>query len=809
MTDPNLPTMRTRINGLALTLAEKTWAQEKLDAHPNLASTWTPETDVDLIAFIKQSATQSAPPGPLWGSTGLSGSSSHSGGPGCRFSCGHEMTDPNLPTMRTRINGLALTLAEKTWAQDKLTANPDLATTWTPETDVNLTAFIKQSATQSAPPGSSSRIRGREGFLAGHVTRKLTQSSYYVYVGFSSCSSVLGGISEEKFEELMRITKAAYEEATQSRRERLQKSVSGKQRDNLSQLNWKNKLIQYYQRADLNNPGNITCMMLNQSFPGHKVIAAHLWDRSTNGLDPPHDFGLPIDTIDSERNGILVAKGIEDAWTYDRIAFIYNSLATPPVYFMVVLDPTLLEELVEPSPNIKFKDMDGQPLHMPLGIEPPFRRLMNFKSRNAELMRISKAAYEEATQSRRERLQKSVSGKRRDNLSQKDWKNKLIQYYQRADLNNPGNITCMMLNQSFPGNKVIAAHLWDRSTNGLNLPHDFGLPIDSIDSERNGILVAKGIEDAWTYDRVAFIYNSLATPPVYFMVVLDPTLLEELVEPSPNIKFKDMDRQPLHVPLGVEPPFRRLMNFKSRNAVNDALHLWPEYWTDPSRRNRLNFDDFWKLSDKASAYCIKLRFCCIFLKIYPSGPLSSKANDLTKQQQSKQYKIVPYSGLRNSAYEKELNAGHTNRAAVLRGMKIQHLPKGIREYVNRDPADFEDYFDEISAETKYLSTISRLVKKQNGPDARNRIRRRILQAAENSGDQLILGVLKRYCSPEESVDSYTMRLWSQFDPIVPNVAYKPCLLATTFHNCITVIRYFSAVQETFVNKVRFLVDKSG
>ncbi|PRP76600.1 hypothetical protein PROFUN_15009 [Planoprotostelium fungivorum] len=44
---------------------------------------------------------------------------------------------------------------------------------------------------------------------------------------------------------------------------------------------------------------------------------------------------------------------------------------------------------------------------------------------------------------------------------------------------------------------------------------------------------------------------------------------------------------------------------------------------------------------------------------------------------------------------------------------------------------------------------------------------------------LILGVLKRYCSPEESVDSYTMHLWSQFDPIVPNVVYKPCLLATT------------------------------
>ncbi|PRP73281.1 hypothetical protein PROFUN_16752, partial [Planoprotostelium fungivorum] len=89
---------------------------------------------------------------------------------------------------------------------------------------------------------------------------------------------------------------------------------------------------------------------------------------------------------------------------------------------------------------------------------------------------------------------------------------------------------------------------------------------------------------------------------------------------------------------------------------------------------------------------------------------NTKVNDLTRQQQSKQkqflgcvakhtppevfqkcveqyddpdakyeqYKIIPYSGLRNSAYEKELNAGHINRATVLKpppGMNIHHLPK--------------------------------------------------------------------------------------------------------------------------------------
>ncbi|PRP82475.1 hypothetical protein PROFUN_09722 [Planoprotostelium fungivorum] len=59
-----------------------------------------------------------------------------------------------------------------------------------------------------------------------------------------------------------------------------------------------------------------------------------------------------------------------------------------------------------------------------------------------------------------------------------------------------------------------------------------------------------------------------------------------------------------------------------------------------------------------------------------------------------------------------LNMISIRLATVLRpppGMKIQHLSKGIREYLSRNPADFKDYVDEISAETKYLSTISRLM----------------------------------------------------------------------------------------------------
>ncbi|PRP75777.1 hypothetical protein PROFUN_08771 [Planoprotostelium fungivorum] len=75
------------------------------------------------------------------------------------------------------------------------------------------------------------------------------------------------------------------------------------------------------------------------------------------------------------------------------------------------------------------------------------------------------------------------------------------------------------------------------------------------------------------------------------------------------------------------------------------------------------------------------------------------------------YKI-PYSGLRNSAYVQQFGdldkypfVYFLSNQLAPPGMKIQHLHKGIREYVSRNPADLKDYLDEISAETKYLSTI--------------------------------------------------------------------------------------------------------
>ncbi|PRP87550.1 hypothetical protein PROFUN_00761 [Planoprotostelium fungivorum] len=110
---------------------------------------------------------------------------------------------------------------------------------------------------------------------------------------------------------------------------------------------------------------------------------------------------------------------------------------------------------------------------------------------------------------------------------------------------------------------------------------------------------------------------------------------------------------------------------------------------------------------------------------------NTKANDLTRQQQSKQVswlmnkpkkqflgvakhtppevfqKCVEQYDDPDAKYEQTYKPSYMLKPPP--GMKIQHLPKCIREYVSRNPSEFKDYLDEISAETKYLSlsTISR------------------------------------------------------------------------------------------------------
>ncbi|PRP77300.1 hypothetical protein PROFUN_05545 [Planoprotostelium fungivorum] len=103
-------------------------------------------------------------------------------------------------------------------------------------------------------------------------------------------------------------------------------------------------------------------------------------------------------------------------------------------------------------------------------------------------------------------------------------------------------------------------------------------------------------------------------------------------------------------------------------------------------------------------------FSCIFAQ-HGSTHKFVKSN----QSQYHKYKTVALfvcPAFNSFSYTEFLNPLYGTILRPPPGMKVQHLPKGIRKYVTRNPADFKDYLDEISAETKYLSTISRLVKKE-------------------------------------------------------------------------------------------------
>lgn len=124
---------------------------------------------------------------------------------------------------------------------------------------------------------------------------------------------------------------------------------------------------------------------------------------------------------------------------------------------------------------------------------------------------------------------------------------------------------------------------------------------------------------------------------------------------------------------------------------------------------------------------------CIATKVDPDvyeECLYEYDNPIAKYEQ---YGIVPYNALRNREYENELAKGNQNRAGVLKlpeNAKISQLPRGIRQFIDNHPDDFEDYLQEIKAESKYLDTIKKVMKKEKDLDKRAHMQVQLLQALQ-------------------------------------------------------------------------------
>lgn len=179
---------------------------------------------------------------------------------------------------------------------------------------------------------------------------------------------------------------------------------------------------------------------------------------------------------------------------------------------------------------------------------------------------------------------------KRTQTEQTEFKQKVIEFYQRQDPNVPGNLLCMVLNRSYPRDQVRAAHMWKYKTYGKGL-EEFGLEYSDVSSPRNGLILAEGIEQAFDAKQVCF-FCGLGKDIT--LAVLDPTLLNKLVAPSTQKTFQDINGSKLLFPPG-NLPFRRILNWHAKLSYEEALS---RKWIDKATFDL--YEDYGKLSDNAS-----------------------------------------------------------------------------------------------------------------------------------------------------------------------------------------------------------------
>ena len=89
------------------------------------------------------------------------------------------------------------------------------------------------------------------------------------------------------------------------------------------------------------------------------------------------DFGIPEANIDNERNGLLLGKGLEDAFDHLQVCFLYDFLHKKLVLHVANRSPEFLKKKVYPSTSLTFEEIDGKTLQCPHG-KMPYRRVLSW-----------------------------------------------------------------------------------------------------------------------------------------------------------------------------------------------------------------------------------------------------------------------------------------------------------------------------------------------------------------------------------------------------------------------------------------------
>mmetsp|Transcript_122662 Transcript_122662/g.392105 ORF Transcript_122662/g.392105 Transcript_122662/m.392105 type:complete len:376 (+) Transcript_122662:36-1163(+) len=151
------------------------------------------------------------------------------------------------------------------------------------------------------------------------------------------------------------------------------------------------------------------------------------------------------------------------------------------------------------------------------------------------------------------------------------FKPRLVDFYNCGA--QEGWVWCQVLREPLPSDQVSAAHIWPWSTRGEGL-HEFGLQEKDVNHERNGLLLAKSIEEAFDRKQLCFVYNFLNGK--FIVSVLDDSIKETKVCESSSKKFKDLHEKELWTNEGESIPFRRLLSWHAARTF-DRFNLLPDF----------------------------------------------------------------------------------------------------------------------------------------------------------------------------------------------------------------------------------------
>jgi hypothetical protein len=165
-----------------------------------------------------------------------------------------------------------------------------------------------------------------------------------------------------------------FHEARISRKRRLNVWDRDSKRTKVRDPAFKRRLVEFYDCADKKDSKKLFCQVLGRSYGSENVIGSHIWKHETKG-EGLEDFGIAATEIDSARNGLIMCKGVEEAFDCLRVCFLYDF--TKQALVLHVADAELKNRLVMPSQSLTFGDVDGSMLRCPTG-KLPYRRLLSW-----------------------------------------------------------------------------------------------------------------------------------------------------------------------------------------------------------------------------------------------------------------------------------------------------------------------------------------------------------------------------------------------------------------------------------------------